>query len=146
MIEEMAIVAKIENGQVWVNPANKSACSACLQKTSCTSSILGNFFQPRLIAVDSSFPLMIGDKVMVATDEALLLHASLFLYLFPLLAMFVGAGLTEVFLHESVADTDFYIALAAIGSLGAALGLLHLLQKTWLLNYCVKAVVVKKVA
>jgi sigma-E factor negative regulatory protein RseC len=139
MIEELATVVKVKNHQVWVNPQISSGCGACMQKASCTSSIVGQFFQPRIIEVDSSFPLVVGDKVLVTIDESLLLSASLLLYLFPLLAMFVGAGIAE-----GLSDTESYVISAGLGSLFSALGLLHFAQKTWAANYCVKAVVVKK--
>jgi sigma-E factor negative regulatory protein RseC len=143
MIEEIATVVKVENGQVWVTPHTKGGCVSCLQQTSCTSSVLGRVFKPRTIAVDSSFPLSVGDQVSVTIDESLLLHASLLLYLFPLLSMFIGAGLTESLL-DNIQNVDLYIASAGVGSLFFSLGLLHFLQKNWLLDYCVKAVVVKK--
>lgn len=140
MLEELATVVKVKNNQVWVNPQISSGCGACIQKTSCTSSIVGKFFKPRIIEVDSSFPLAVGDKVMVAIDESLLLNASLLLYLLPLLAMFVGAGVAESF-----SNSDVYIAAIGLGSLFFALAGLHISQKIWLSDYSVKAVVVKKI-
>jgi sigma-E factor negative regulatory protein RseC len=139
MLEELATVVKIENGQVWVNPQISSGCGSCMQKASCTSSLFGRFFKPRVIAVESNFPLVIGDNVMVSIDESLLLNASLLLYLFPLVAMMVGAGIAE-----SLFESDSYVAIAGLGSLFVALGVLHLLQKTWLSGYAAKAIVVKK--
>lgn len=139
MIEELATVVKVKNNQVWVNPQISSGCGACIQKTSCTSSIVGQFFKPRIIEVDSSFPLSVGDKVMVTIDESLLLNASLLLYLFPLVAMIIGAGIAESF-----SNSESYIAIAGLGSLFLALAGLHISQKIWLSDYCVKAVVVKK--
>jgi sigma-E factor negative regulatory protein RseC len=141
MIEELATVVKVKNHQVWVNPQISSGCGACMQKTSCTSSIVGQFFKPRIIEVDSSFPLVVGDKVMVTIDESLLLNASLLLYLFPLIAMFIGAGVAE-----GLSNVESYVVTAGLGSLVSALALLHISQKTWLSSYCVKAVVVKKVS
>ncbi len=139
MIEELATVVKVKNQQVWVNPQISSGCGACMQKTSCTSSIVGQFFKPRIIEVDSSFPLSVGDKVMVTIDESLLLNASLLLYLFPLIAMFIGAGVAE-----GLSNVESHIITAGLGSLFFSLGLLHFSQKTWLSNYCVKAVVIRK--
>lgn len=139
MIEELAIVVKVKNQQVWVNPQISSGCGACVQKTSCTSSIVGQFFKPRIIEVDSRFPLSVGDKVMVTIDESLLLNASLLLYLFPLLAMLFGAGIAE-----AVSNVESYIITAGVSSLFFALGLLHFSQKIGFSSYCVKAVVVKK--
>jgi sigma-E factor negative regulatory protein RseC len=140
MIEELATVVKVKNHQVWVNPQISSGCGACIQKATCTSSIFGKFFKPRVIEVDSSFPLAEGDRVMVAIDESLLLNASLLLYLFPLLAMFIGAGVAEAVLGNA----EGYIAAAGLSSLFFALATLHIAQKFWLSDYAVKAVVVRK--
>jgi len=144
MIEELATVMKVKNQQVWVNPQISSGCGACMQKTSCTSSIVWRFFKPRLVEVDSSFPLAVGDQVMVAIDESLLLNASLLLYLLPLLAMFIGAGIAESLL-DNAQNSDNYIAAAGLGSLFFALVGLHISQKIWMSDYGVKAVVVKKI-
>lgn len=144
MIEETATVVKVKSGQVWVSPQANSGCGACMKKTSCTSSIVGGVFKPRMIAVDSSFPLAIGDLVLVTIDESLLLHASLLLYLVPLVAMFVGAGLTESLLDKAQLHADLYIAAAGLASLFFSLGLLHIWQKNYSPDYCAKAVVVKK--
>lgn len=139
MLEELATVVKVKNNQVWVNPQISSGCGACMQKANCTSSIVGKFFKPRIIEVDSSFPLAVGDQVMVAIDESLLLNASLLLYLFPLVAMFIGAGIAESF-----SNSESYVAAAGLGSLFFALAGLHVTQKIWLSDYGIKAVVVKK--
>jgi len=139
MIEELATVVKIENGQVWVNPQISSGCGSCMQKSSCTSSLFGRFFKPRVIAVENNFPLVVGDKVMVSMDESLLLNASLLLYLFPLVAMIVGTGIAD-----GLFESDIYSAIAGLGSLFVALGVLHLLQKNYFTDYCAKAMVVKK--
>jgi len=110
-----------------------------MQKSSCTSSLFGRFFKPRVIAVENNFPLVVGDKVMVSMDESLLVDASLLLYLFPLVAMMIGAGVAE-----SLFESDSYSAIAGLGSLFVALGVLHLLQNQYFTDYCAKAMVVKK--
>jgi sigma-E factor negative regulatory protein RseC len=144
MIEETATVVKVEKGQVWVNSEASGGCTGCIKQSSCTSSMLGKFFKPRHVAVDSSFPLAVGDQVVVAIDESLFLHASLLLYIVPLLAMFIGAGMTESLLDNALPYSELYIALVGLFSLFFSLGLLHLMQKKGGSDYCVKAVVVKK--
>ncbi|MGZ8186643.1 MAG: SoxR reducing system RseC family protein, partial [Methylobacter sp.] len=81
MIEELAVVIKIENHQIWVESGQNSACGGCQQKAACTTSALGSVLKKKPVPVDSGIQLKTGDKVMVAIDENLLLRASLLLYL-----------------------------------------------------------------
>ena len=95
MIEESAVVVKIENHQVWVESGHNSACGGCLQKASCTTNAIGSVLKKKSVPVDSDIQLKTGDQVMVAIDENLLLRASLLLYLVPLIALFTGAGMAD---------------------------------------------------
>ena len=141
MLEELATVVKVEKNRVWVSPQISSGCGDCLQKTTCPSSIVERFMKPRVIEVSSSFPLAVGDNVIVTVDESLLLNAALLLYLFPLLAMSISAGLAESIMDNA----EGYVALAGLGGLTLALAFLHIAQKFWLADYGVRAEVVKKI-
>ena len=70
MIEELAVVVKIENYQVWVEGGQNSACGGCLQKASCTTNALGSVLKKKSVRVDSDIELKTGDQVTVAIDEA----------------------------------------------------------------------------
>jgi len=124
MIEELAVVVKIDKHRVWVESGQNSACGACLQKASCTANAIGSVRKNKSVPVDCELPLQIGDKVMVAIDENLLLGASLLLYLLPLIALFSGAGIAE-----ALAGNSPYADLSTAA--GAILGFLLSL---WLIN------------
>ena len=100
MIEKSAVVVKIENRQVWVESGHNNACGGCQQKVSCTTNALGSVLKKKSVPVDSNIQLKIGDQVMVAIDESLLLRASLLLYLVPLIALFTGAGIADWLLAD----------------------------------------------
>ncbi|MEI7996231.1 MAG: SoxR reducing system RseC family protein, partial [Methylococcaceae bacterium] len=113
MIEELAVVVKIENRQVWVESGQNSACGGCQQKASCTTNALGSVLKKKSVPVDSDIQLKTGDEVMVAIDESLLLRASLLLYVLPLLALFTGAGIADWLLADKAPYADLWIAGSA---------------------------------
>lgn len=144
MIEELAVVAKIENRQVWVENGRNSACGGCQQKTSCTTNAIGSLLKKKLVPVNSDIPLKPGDEVMVTIDENLLLRASLLLYLTPLIALFTGAGIAD-WLMGNRPYSDLWIAGSAVLSFLASLWLITKMQSALLLNYDARPAVVRKI-
>lgn len=144
MLEESAIVVKIEQGQTWVVGTQNSACSACAQKLSCSSTAIGTFLKKKPIPVDSQLNLNIGDTVIVAIDESVLLRAAFAMYFMPLLALFIGAGIADAIISDYMAYADLWIAGSALISLVLALWVMRKIQNLSLLNYYARPVVVKK--
>lgn len=134
MIEENAVVAKIENGQVWVESKQGSGCSGCQQKASCSTSALSKLVKKRSVAVDSAFKLNVGDEVVVGIEEGILLRASLMLYLLPLIFMFLGGGLGSWLIPQNFEFRELLIAGSAIGSLLLSLMLINKIQALLLFN------------
>jgi sigma-E factor negative regulatory protein RseC len=143
MIEELAVVVKIENHQVWVEAGQNSACGGCRQKASCTTNALGSVLKKKSVPVDSDIQLKTGDEVMVAIDESLLLRASLLLYLVPLVALFTGAGIADWLLADNILYADLWIAGSAILSFLISLWLINQAQSLLILNYYARPVVVQ---
>jgi sigma-E factor negative regulatory protein RseC len=144
MLEESALVVKIEHGQVWVVGTQNNACAGCTQKTECSSAALANVLKKKPVPVDADIVLHIGDTVIVALDESVLLRAAFSLYLLPLIALFIGAGVANSLVSNNTAYGDLWIAGSALISLALALLLLQRIQKLSLLNYYPRPVVVKK--
>ena len=145
MIEELAVVIKIENHQVWVEAGQNSACGGCQQKASCTTNALGSVLKKKSVPVDSGIQLKTGDEVMVAIDESLLLRASLLLYLLPLIALFTGAGIADWLLADNILYADLWIAGSALLSFLFSLWLINKAQSLLILNYYARPVVVRKI-
>ena len=145
MIEELAVVVKIENREVWVESGQNSACGGCQQKASCTTNALGSVLKKKSVPVDSDIQLKTGDEVMVAIDESLLLRASLLLYLLPLLALFTGAGIADWILADNAPYVDLWIAGSAFLSFLFSLWLINKAQSLLILNYYARPVVVRKI-
>ena len=145
MIEELAVVVKIENHQVWVEAGQNSACGGCQQKVSCTTNALGNVLKKKSVPVDSDIQLKPGDEVLVAIDESLLLRASLLLYLVPLISLFTGAGIADWLLADNILYADLWIAGSAILSFLISLWLINQAQSLLILSYYARPVVVRKI-
>jgi sigma-E factor negative regulatory protein RseC len=145
MIEELAVVVKIENHQVWVESGQNSACGGCQQKASCTTNALGSVLKKKSVPVDSDMQLKTGDEVMVAIDENLLLRASLLLYLAPLIALFTGAGIADWLMADNALYADLWIAGSALLGFLFSLWLINKGQSLLVLNYFTRPVVVRKI-
>jgi sigma-E factor negative regulatory protein RseC len=145
MIEESAVVVKIENHQVWIESGQNSACGGCQQKSSCTSNALSSVLKKKPVPVDSDIQLKTGDEVMVAIDENLLLRASLLLYLVPLIALFTGAGIADWLLADNARYRDLWLAGSALLGFLFILWLTNKAQSLLILNYYARPVVVRKI-
>ena len=144
MLEESAIVVKIENGQTWVVGTQSNGCAACAQQAGCSSNALASVLKKKPIPVDNELMLQIGDTVMVAVDESVLLRAAFLMYLLPLCALFIGAGITDSLISDTAPYGDVWVAVGALTGLALALFIMHTIQKYAFLNYYARPVVVKK--
>lgn len=145
MIEELAIVAKIENNEVWVETRATKGCSGCLQKNGCSTSVLDKLIRKKAVAVDCDIDLKAGDEVLVGIEEGVLIRASLLLYLLPLLAMVLGGGLAQGLIAPDYGEADLIVAGVALSSLGLTLWLINKLQRSFFFPYFARPVVLKKI-
>lgn len=139
MIEEPAIVTKVEKYRVWVQGQQNNACGGCAQKSSCSTSVIAQWMPQKNLEVLSDLQLEVGDEVTIGIEEGVLLKASLLLYLVPLIAMFAGAAIAMAF-----SENQFVIAGGSLLSLFISLIAIHKLQALWLFHYATKPVVIKK--
>ena len=145
MIEELAVVVKIDNHQVWVESGQTSGCGGCQQKASCTTNAIGSVLKKKSVPVDCDIQLKTGDEVVVAIDENLLLRASLLLYLMPLIALFTGAGIADRMLPDNGQYADLWIAGSALLSFLLSLWLINKAQRLLIPNYYARPVVIRKI-
>lgn len=142
MIEEIAIISKIEQYQVYVESRQNNACGGCIQKDTCATSVLDKFFKKRSVAVDvdNNINLTVGDTVIVTINEAVLLRTSVLLYLLPLMLMFISTLIGECLIPEG----QLSLAFIAISSLLLSLFCINRYQHSYLINYSVRPVITKK--
>lgn len=145
MIEETAIVTKIaDDGRVWIKSQQTSACSSCLQQTSCGTATLAKILPKREFAVDCDLSLQVGDRVVVAIDDAHLLLTSLLMYFFPLLLMLAAVGVANFCLPVAIAER--WLPETALLTLLLSFWLIHRFQDLLLLHLCFKPQIIRKSA
>ncbi len=136
MIEEAAIVTRIQGENIFVKSLQTNACQQCVQRDNCGSHLYGKFLPKREMALSSELNLAPGDHVSIGIEEKHLLKASLFLYMIPLLVMLMTIGLIDI--------GDSHAALLAMFSLVSSLVLLHKLQKSIALSFMQAPVILGK--
>lgn len=119
MIEEQAIVVRVEGDRAYLEVERHQPCGLCGATRGCGVSIWGRLFASRhgSISLPNSLQLGIGDRVVVAVQEGALLHGALLTYLMPLLLVCLG-GFFGAMMGGSRGTSDLY------GVLGAVTGLL----------------------
>lgn len=137
MLEQQATVVNIDDqGGVWVFATRQSACGACEQKTACHTPSVLTAPSSSVKVQANNYPLIIGDEVLISIAEQTIWHGLLYLYVYPLLALLVGALLGQYLAGELGA------ILGAIGL--TALVLLHVKQLTQQQNDNYLPTVIKK--
>lgn len=123
MIEANAWVVKREQDETWVETERRSSCGNCSVK-GCGTGTLASLFKSKTVAmrVENDVDAKLGDEVVVAIPEALMLRGTLLVYIIPLLAMLLAALMMDMTLAESVTDKSRELWLAGSGLAGLGLG------------------------
>ena len=137
MIEEQALVTRVNNNQIYIQSMQSSACKSCIQQQSCGTALYAKVLPRREMALSSNLELNVGDTVIVGIEENHLLLASLIMYLLPLLIMLCAVGLFE--------GDDQSTALLALFSLFSSLYLIHYLQKNFIQHYMSPPKIIRKI-
>lgn len=121
MIEERAVVSRLDGGTVWVKAFGPGVCPRCAQGQGCGGGIFSKLIgmqRPEVPVRTQVQNLSAGDTVIVALDEAVLMRASLSVYLAPLAGMFVLGAFAQLVLktHD--------LLVAGFGIAGLAAGFL----------------------
>ena len=97
MLEQPARVIESSEAGVWVEPDAPSGCGVCAGQ-GCASRQLAEFFQrrPRRYQVQSSFPISMGDHVVVGLPEGSLLRSVFLMYGVPLVLILAGASVAQL--------------------------------------------------
>lgn len=133
MIEEIALVTRIDSGRVWIQSQQSGACGGCLQHSTCGTAALAKLLPKREFAVEYAMNLRVGDRVRVAIDDSHLLFSSVLLYLLPLLVMLAGMGLANAFLPAKIADA--WLPEIALSWLIFAFWMIYRLQPLLLVHF-----------
>lgn len=117
MIEEYAIVTEVTESFAVLEIERRTACGLCGQKRGCGNATWGKLLGHRQHGFRAKNPINAhaGDSVVVGVDERAMLSSVFYLYIVPLIAMFIAAILADTFF-----DAELYVVLAAM--LGLLLG------------------------
>lgn len=129
MLESQALIVKIENGATYVEAEAGGSCGSGHCSTSaCSTAVLTRIFsqQPKALSVSNPIDAQVGETVMLGLEEDAFLKSALLAYLFPLVALFLGA-LIGLWFAGPTATRDLYAGL------GGLLGLItSVLSIKWL--------------
>ncbi|TSA50414.1 MAG: Fis family transcriptional regulator [Nitrosomonadales bacterium] len=125
MIEEQAVVIRVDQDQAYLEIVRRSPCGLCGQTRGCGISLWGRLFGHRqsMFQASNGIAARAGDNVVVGVEEKALLASSLAVYGMPLLALLAGTALGTG-LAPAAAARDLYSVLGAVA--GLLLGLLWL--------------------
>ncbi len=118
MLEERAIVIAEEGNRLWVEASSRSSCTSC-SSGSCTTAVVSKLFGAKhnRFLLEKEISAAPGDEVVIGIPDELLVQASLWAYLLPMLAMLSMGGLGALF----DASDWMQVLLATIGLSGGLL-------------------------
>lgn len=88
MATEEGTVIKIDSRGTWVKTTQSSACAGCSARSSCHSRPGGKDMEVKVV---NDVGAVEGDRILLGIETGPLLKATFLLYVFPILALMVGA-------------------------------------------------------
>ena len=124
MIEEQAVVVKLEGKYAWLETQRQSSCGHCSVKEGCGTQVLGKFMGNKMARMrcENLLNVSVGEKVVIGLDESAMLKGSLLLYLVPILSMIFFSGAAVMLSQLSQYDLSSFTDLIAV--IAAFFGLL----------------------
>lgn len=118
MITETGRIVAVEQDGLWVETIQRSTCGSCAAQKGCGQSLMSRLMGHTsylwvLLEGRNSEDYLLGEEIQIGVPETVVVRGSLFVYLVPLLAMILGAGLAQQWWGSD-----------GLSALGALLGLL----------------------
>lgn len=127
MIEQNAVVLRVEGQLALVEAQRQSSCGQCNAKKGCGTGMLENSLGRRAMQMKAvnQCDAKPGDEVVVAVPEKGFIKSAFFTYLMPLLLMLLGAlGVQQLSQGWTWANQDLVALLGATAGFTIALLLL----------------------
>lgn len=97
MIHEQGRVVSVDAEGIWVETTKSSACASCAARNGCGQKLLNSAGAGKAFVFQVTNPSQLQvnseDQVIVGIEESAFLKATLFVYLIPLLGLFIGAAI-----------------------------------------------------
>ena len=100
MMKENGVVTQADLSIAKIKTIRTRACKSCASKNNCGSS---DSFDEMIITVKNSINVKKGDHVVVGIETRSMLFLSLFIYVFPVIALIFGAVIGDTiapFFHQ----------------------------------------------
>ena len=123
VIKHLGLVQRVEGGQAIVAMAT-GGCSSCGQGSHCGIGKLASGRATTLLPFEVGAEVRVGDQVCIVLRESCLTVSALFGYLFPAIAMLLGA-----WFGTTVDGSDGATALGAVAGFLAALAIVRLVVR-----------------
>ncbi|MCG8099393.1 MAG: SoxR reducing system RseC family protein, partial [Candidatus Thiodiazotropha taylori] len=93
MIEETAMVVRIDGEYAFVETQKRAACGSCESQGSCSTTVLAGLFKRRYnyLKVANTVLAKPGEQVIIGLQEQALVKLSMLAYLLPLISMILAA-------------------------------------------------------
>ncbi|MBD1389998.1 SoxR reducing system RseC family protein [Neiella sp. HB171785] len=125
MIETIATVVDYQAGQVTVEALRRSSCDQCADKDCGNGQVnraLSNRYHRLTLPYQS--PLKVGEQVVLALPEQGLLTAAVLMFVVPLIAILLGAGVGHWLFVGLLGQSELMVVFSALicavaGFLGA---------------------------
>jgi sigma-E factor negative regulatory protein RseC len=128
MATEEGVVIKIgaSAGTAWVKTIRSSACDSCSSRHACHAEESGKEME---VEAKNTAGAQVGDRILLNINSACLLKATFLLYIFPVLAMFVGALIGQAVAEKQGMDVSALSALFAFLFFGLAFLLIRIIDR-----------------
>lgn len=147
MIEQTAVVIRLEGQFALVEAQRQSSCGQCNAKKGCGTGILENSLGRRAMQLKAinQCDAQPGDEVVVAVPEKGFVKSAFFTYLLPLLLMLLGAVFAQqVSILKGWANQDLSALLGAVVGFGLALLLLKRYSRNLEKSVQLQPIVIRK--
>lgn len=126
MIEEQAVVVRLENDRAYLEIERSQPCGLCGATRGCGVSLWGRLFTRSRggISTTNALGVAVGEHVIIGVEEGALLAGSLTAYLVPLVLV-CGGGLIGAMFATSRATADLFAVVGAVVGLAVGLSWLH---------------------
>jgi sigma-E factor negative regulatory protein RseC len=114
MVEESALVLRVESDMVWVQAIQKTACGSCQAQKGCGHSLLAKVGQKQIDipVARNGLDVQPNEQVIIGVPEQAILRSSMLMYGVPLLSMiFVALLGTSFGVNEGGIITMSFAAL-----------------------------------
>ena len=117
MATERGTIVKIDSHGTWVKTSPSSACAGCSARGSCHSRPNDSDVEVNAI---NEIGAAVGDRIVLGIETAPLLKVTFLLYVFPIIALLVGAFVGNGIAANFHKDATAMAMLSGLSSFAAA--------------------------